>query len=212
MTVHGCLLSDAYSNISKSSNVSQDIGSSSNMDGYDMNTQTFGTSLTDTGNTNEYNDNNVHGPITKIMDHTDGGYQVSNIKSKSNIEQKIIEYRLYLEQISNEYQYVSAQLKLFHKQIESITSPLDFIQSQADSATQQNSIEGYNYTNNIGSLKPSVHRPRVDNLFNDMLNKFGRFFSSGHGNDQYDMTFLNVLFAFFLVIIGYILASRQTHR
>lgn len=214
MTVHGCPLSDAYTNMSKSSNVSYDMGSSSKLNGYDFNTQTVGTSLTDSGNTYKEN-NNAHGPITKILDQTDrgldGGYPASNIQTKSNIEQKIIEYRLYLEQINNEQQYVSAQLQLFHKQIDSMSSPLEFL--EADSATHGDFMEGYNYTNNVGSVNPSGHsRHMVDNSLNHMLNKFGRFFSSGHGNDQYDMAFLNVLFAFFLVIIGYILASRHVNR
>ena len=51
--------------------------------------------------------------------HNDG--LTNSYTRTSNLTQKIMEYRLHLEQINNEHNYVTTQLNIFNKQLDSIT-------------------------------------------------------------------------------------------
>ena len=187
-----CLLSDAYPGSSLIAS-SQTQHTGSKIRGYDeISSSQFGTSLTDTGSTYPENDthNNSQPIITKVIGGNNNN--ISNIGTKSNISQKIIEYRLYLEQINNERQYVSAQLQLFHKQLESIDSP-----STRVSFPTSDEVFG------------KISRAKYQNSSNHMLNQIGNFFTSNGLGDDSEATMLNLLFALFLVVIGYLMASRK---
>ena len=197
--VDGCLLCDAYPqtvDVASTATRTQPLmgSSSSTIPGIDYNESMIGTSLTDTGNTYKENDDTIHMNITKVLDGNGGNRGMSTMSSKSNISQKIIEYRLYLEQINNEKQYVAAQLQLFHKQLDAIVSP-----------------SGTPY---IGTHYSDVNLPtsKSDNSSNNKLNTIGNFFT-GTGTSAGDLneaTILNILFGLLIFVTGYLIASKKS--
>lgn len=145
---------------------------------------------------------------------------------QASITQKIIEYRLYLEQINNERQYVSNQLAIFDKQLESEMS------LGVPSAQHLNQIPHTPFgTHPYGELSPPLGQPQMRsplgeptlNCFplrgkqfpsNNLLDYFTQFFTRseiGEHNNP-DVTMVNLMFAAFLVFIGYLLASKPTPK
>lgn len=132
---------------------------------------------------------------------------------QASITQKIIEYRLYLEQINNERQYVSNQLVIFNKQFE----------SEMSSAQHLNRVP-HTFTHPSGQLQMrsplgettlnSYPLPGKQFPSNNLLDYFTQFFTQskiGEHNNP-DVTMVNVMFAAFLVFIGYLLASKPTPK
>tara|TARA_B100001287_G_C22668062_1_gene523842 strand:+ start:1147 stop:1740 length:594 start_codon:yes stop_codon:yes gene_type:complete len=108
-------------------------------------------------------------------------------EKKVEIERKIIQYRLYLEQLSNERNYVQSQLRIFSKQLETLNNKN---LSVGEQPVMQN--------NPLGTgLQPAYKKEPLNFL---------------HYSNNMESNMISLLFYLFLILFGYLLCYRLTNK
>ena len=111
--------------------------------------------------------------------------ELHSIDSKRmSLSKKIVEYRLYLEQLENERKYVESQLNVFQKQLNETKESIPVVNSNSPLGTQEQNI-------NSSMIRHSQNFP---------------FFIGPTGEQSESI--MSILFYIFLVLFGYLLAYR----
>tara|TARA_Y100000389_G_C17454642_1_gene517248 strand:+ start:1142 stop:1714 length:573 start_codon:yes stop_codon:yes gene_type:complete len=123
----GCPLTEAYPDLSKTHTTQsgKSVAATTNNPVYQIASTSSPAAPNDDSEPGT-NDSFVNGGGTaeiasKTINHgpRDNGSSTIN-KKKNEISKKIVEYRLYLEQLNNERKYVESQLEVFQKQVDSL--------------------------------------------------------------------------------------------
>lgn len=110
---------------------------------------------------------------------------LESVDSKGiSLSKKIVEYRLYLEQLENERTYVESQLNVFQKQ-------LDETKESAPVVNSNSSLDNQGQKTNSSIIKNNPNLPLL----------------IGTTGEQSEYI-MNILFYIFLVLFGYLLAYR----
>jgi len=109
---------------------------------------------------------------------------LENINEKRSIlSKKIVEYRLYLEQLDNERRYVESQLEVFQKQ-------LNELKEQSLNSKQETAAAVNVFQENQRPLRNKIRIPSSIDPIGD------------------SESIMNILFYIFLILFGYLLAYR----